>query len=149
MGKKIYGRVVDEQNAPVEFATVFVSDINGKPTSTAKNTTTNDKGTFSLDNLNDSDYVTIRYVGLTPKTLQVKNAINVPVPMIGNSLPTLLFKMTPDESVASLQEVVVTSKYTPKKESHLCRNCIIAGGFLLLLVGVTLVVINTPKFSKA
>jgi hypothetical protein len=105
MAKKIFGRVIDNENKAVEFATVFVSDANGKPIGNVA-TTTNDKGQFSFNSLNDSDFLTARLVGLEPKTVSVKNAINVPSPL-GN-MPTVAIKMNPSAG-ANLQEVVVTA----------------------------------------
>ena len=166
MAKKIFGRVLDNENKAVEFATVFVSDSNGKPIGNVA-TNTDDKGRFVFNSLNDADHVTARRVGLKPTTVSVSRAVNVPSPL-GN-MPTLAIKMNPSEGV-NLEEVVVTAtkpqppkpqdtkpktekpkedkpkeekpkEEEPKKEMNkgLKIGLIVGGGLLLLvIVGVIL-----------
>lgn len=113
MAKKIFGRVLDNENKAVEFATVFVSDSNGKPIGNVA-TNTDDKGRFVFNSLNDTDHVTAQRVGLKPTTVSVTRAVNVPSPL-GN-MPTLAIKMNPS-SGANLEEVVITAtKPQPPKQ---------------------------------
>lgn len=113
MGKRIYGRVVNDKNEAVEFAVVFLSDSKGKPIGNV-NTQADDKGRFVFNSLNDTDFLTSQMVGLKPTTISVKKAINIPSPM--GDMPTLAIKMPPSEGV-NLGEIVVTAKKAePKKE---------------------------------
>jgi len=113
MAKKIYGRVVNEKNEGVEYANVVLTDSKGKQVGNV-GTTTDDKGRFVFNSLNDTDFLTAVMVGLKPTTVSVKSAINIPSPT-GN-MPTLAIKMPPSEGT-NLQEVVVTApKIEPKKQ---------------------------------
>jgi hypothetical protein len=113
MGKKIYGRVVNDKNEAVEFAVVFLSDSKGKPIGNV-NTQTDTKGRFVFNSLNDTDFLTSQMVGLKPTTISVKKAINIPSPM--GDMPTLAIKMLPSEGT-NLDEVVITAtKPDPKKD---------------------------------
>jgi hypothetical protein len=158
MGKKVFGRVVDNENKAVEFAVVYVSDSNGKPIGNV-NTTTDDKGRFVFNSLNDSDFLTSRLVGLEPKTVSVKSAINVPSPI--GDMPTLAMKMNPSAG-ANLQEVVVKPKddkpqdTTPKDDkpkeeepkkgmSKGLKIGLIIGGGLLLLIIVGVIIKQSTK----
>ena len=163
MGKKVFGRVVDNENKGVEFAVVYVSDANGKPIGNV-NTTTDDKGRFVFNSLNDSDFLTSRLVGLEPKTVSVKSAINVPSPI--GDMPTLAMKMNPSTG-ANLQEVVVKPKddkpqdttpkdTTPKDDkpkeeepkkgmSKSLKIGLIVGGGLLLLIIVGVIIKQSTK----
>ena len=163
MGKKVFGRVVDNENKGVEFAVVYVSDANGKPIGNV-NTTTDDKGRFVFNSLNDSDFLTSRLVGLEPKTVSVKSAINVPSPI--GDMPTLAMKMNPSAG-ANLQEVVVKPKddkpqdttpkdTTPKDDkpkeeepkkgmSKGLKIGLIVGGGLLLLIIVGVIIKQSTK----
>jgi len=113
MGKRIYGRVVNDKNEAVEFAAVYLSDSKGNPIGNV-NTQTDTKGRFVFNSLNDTDFLTSQMVGLKPTTISVKNAINIPSPM--GDMPTLAIKMPPNKD-ANLDEVVVTTnKPKPKKD---------------------------------
>jgi outer membrane biosynthesis protein TonB len=113
MGKRIYGRVVNDKNEAVEFAVVFLSDSKGKPIGNV-NTQTDTKGRFVFNSLKDTDFLTSQMVGLKPTTISVKKAINIPSPM--GDMPTLAIKMPPSDG-ANLDEIVVTAtKPDPKKD---------------------------------
>jgi hypothetical protein len=166
MAKKIFGRVVNDKNEAVEFATVFLSDANGKPIGNVA-TNTDDKGRFVFNSLNDTDYVTAQMVGLKPTTVSVKSAVNIPS-TLGN-MPTLAIKMPPSEGV-NLQEVVVTAtkpqatkpqpekpkpeepkKEEPKKEepkkgmSNGLKIGLIVGGGVLLLIIIGVIIHQSTK----
>jgi hypothetical protein len=145
--KTVYGRVVDEDNKPIEFATVFLSDSNGKPIQPSKNTTTDSNGRFKLDNLNDTDYITMSYVGLSNKTVSVKDAINLP-DAFGNAIPTILAKMVTDPAV-DLAEVTVTApKINPTPKTKTPVKVVKKDNTkdLLILLGV-LVVLGTGVYA--
>ena len=76
MGKRIYGRVVNDKNEAVEFAVVYLSDSKGKPIGNV-NTQTDTKGRFVFNSLKDTDFLTSQMVGLKPTTISVKKAINI------------------------------------------------------------------------
>ena len=168
MAKKIFGRVVNDKNEAVEFATVFLSDANGKPIGNVA-TNTDDKGRFVFNSLNDTDYVTGQMVGLKPTTVSVKSAVNIPS-TLGN-MPTLAIKMPTSEGV-NLQEVVVKpreddpkppkpqpekpkpeepKKEEPKKEepkkgmSNGLKIGLIVGGGVLLLIIIGVIIHQSTK----
>lgn len=129
----IFGQVTDQSNVPMEFATVFVSDAKGKPLQPNRSTTTDTKGMYKLDNVSDSDFVTVRYVGMNPTTVSAKKVIRMPLlNSIGNDpiyMPTLNIKMSQSEANTLAAVEVVADK--PKPKSNLLRNGLIAGGLLL------------------
>ncbi len=136
MAKKIFGRVIDNSNKAVEFGVVYVSDVNGKPIGNI-NTTTDDKGNFLLNSVNDTDYITSKMVGLKPTTISVKDAKN-----IGGGIFGLTIKMNQSEGV-NLQEVVVKPKpeEPPKKGmSKALKMGLIIGGSVLALIIVAVLV---------
>jgi hypothetical protein len=174
MAKKVYGRVVDNANKAVEFAVVFVSDVNGKPIGNVS-TYTDDKGRFVFNSLNDTDYITSNQVGLKPKTASVKDAVNVQS-LLG-AMPTLFLKMEPSAGV-NLDEIIVKpeedepkppkkdevkppkkdevkppKKDEPKKQEPLPKKGmsknlkigLIVGGSLLLLIIVGVIIYKSNK----
>jgi hypothetical protein len=166
MAKKVYGRVVDNANKAVEFAVVFVSDVNGKPIGNVS-TYTDDKGRFVFNSLNDTDYITSNQVGLKPKTASVKDAVNVQS-LLG-AMPTLFLKMEPSAGV-NLDEIIVKPKEDepkppkkdevkppkkdePKKQEPLPKKGmsknlkigLIVGGSLLLLIIVGVIIYKSNK----
>ena len=151
----IYGIVKDENNAPVEFATVFSSDSKGVITFLNKKsatTTTDDKGRFKLDNY-VSDYVSVTRVGLKKANVPISSATKIPSPM--GDLPTLFIKMTSDKSV-NLDEVVVKPKddkpntSEPIKATKDIKRYIpfIIGGIVVLGVIIFFIVNDKNKKQK-
>jgi hypothetical protein len=164
MAKKIYGFVKNEINQPVEFAVVYTSDKNGKPVG-GKSTQSDEKGRFSIDAINDSDFLTASMTGLKPSTVKASSAINVPSTI--GVMPTVLIKMNPSE-FASLPEVKVTPKETtsnptkpkqvafakpneqqakeePKKEMNKYLKYSLIGGGILLAIIITVAVAKKIK----
>ena len=165
---KIFG-LVTENNKPVEFATVFRSDANGKPIGNLA-TTGDDKGRWQLDGLLPTDYVTARMVGLEPSTISVSNAVNIPDTITG--IPMTMLNIPMKQSASStLNEVVVTAEKpkstpkstptpkttpkqtptpTPPKEgmSKALKIGLIVGGSLLLLIIVGVIIHQSTKDKK-
>lgn len=79
MSYSIQGKVVADLDLkkPIEFALVYTSDKTGKPVTPSKNTQTDDKGFWKLNDLNDTDFITIRNLGYKMKTFSAKDVPNV------------------------------------------------------------------------
>lgn len=56
------GKILDDQNMPLEGANVYLQD------NTSKGTVTNTAGTFALPDLNPSDIVVLSYIGFESQT---------------------------------------------------------------------------------
>lgn len=111
MAKTIGGVVTRIDGSPVEFGTIYISDNKGKKTGADK--LTDDKGRFTLLSNNDNEFITAKLVGLIPKTISVKEAVNIPTPS-GGIMPMVKIKMEMDKN-ATLPEVLVTTN-DPKKD---------------------------------
>jgi hypothetical protein len=111
MAKTIGGVVTRIDGSPVEFGTIYISDNKGKQTGAVKQTDV--KGRFTLLSNNDNEFITAKLVGLLPKTISVKQAVNIPLPS-GGVMPMLNIKMEMDKN-ATLPKVVVTTN-DPKKD---------------------------------
>ena len=111
MAKTIGGVVTRIDGSPVEFGTIYISDNKGKQTGAVKQTDV--KGRFTLLSNNDNEYITAKLVGLLPKTISVKEAVNIPTPS-GGIMPMVKIKMEMDKN-ATLPEVLVTTN-DPKKD---------------------------------
>lgn len=96
------GKILDDQNIPLEGANVYVED------NTSKGTVSNTAGAFALPDLNPSDIVVISYIGFEPQTYR---ADSIP--------PTIALQ----PNVEILPGVVIT----PKQK----KNLQIAGWALL------------------
>jgi hypothetical protein len=69
------GTLLDSKsNIPMEFGAVQVTDSKGKPIGN-NGTTTDDKGKYSLKNVNPTDFITTSYIGYAPKTVPANSAI--------------------------------------------------------------------------
>ena len=159
---KIFGLVTDEQKKPVEFATVFKSDANGKPIGNVA-TTGDDKGRWTLDGLLPTDFVTARMVGLEPKTMSVSSAVKIPDMVTGIPMTVLNIPMKQSASNV-LQEVVVTAEKpkptttatpppppppppAPKGMSKALKIALIVGG-ILLVGGIVIYAVYDSKKGK-
>ena len=111
MAKTIEGVVTRIDGSPVEFGTIYISDNKGKQTGDVKQTDV--KGRFTLLSNNDNEFITAKLVGLLPKTISVKEAVNIPT-LSGDIIPMVKIKMEMDKN-ATLPEVVVTTN-DPKKD---------------------------------
>ena len=111
MAKTIEGVVTRIDGSPVEFGTIYISDNKGKQTGAVKQTDV--KGRFTLLSNNDNEFITAKLVGLLPKTISVKEAVNIPT-LSGDIIPMVKIKMEMDKN-ATLPEVVVTTN-DPKKD---------------------------------
>lgn len=152
----IFGTIIDESKKPVEFATVFRSDANGKPVGNL-GTTTDDKGRWTLKGLVPTDFITARMVGLEPNTVSVSKAVSIPNVITGIPMTFLNIQMKPSAS-SSLPEITVTAQAPkptkseqpkPSKEkegmSKGLKIGLIVGGVLALFGIVVLIVKNKNK----
>ena len=140
----VFGKVVDADGTPVEFATVFVSDSKGSPVTPNRNTSTDTKGSYKLEGVKESDFISVRYVGLNPITIAASKVIKVPLLMIGSAtsyIPTLNISMKQSDS-NTLGTVEVIAKKVEK--SNALRNVLIVSGVLL---GVALVIYGVKHQS--
>ena len=92
------GTLLDSKsNIPMEFGAVQVTDSKGKPIGN-NGTTTDDKGKYSLKNVNPTDFITTSYIGYAPKTVPANSAIlkeggignlDIKIDQTGVTLPTI------------------------------------------------------------
>ena len=138
----VSGQLVDKDKKPVEFAIVYTSDSSGKPISGSKNATTDDKGRWVLNGVNDSDYITGSSVGFNKKIISAKSI--VPVNLGG--IPVRTIQMTlPEDTKTVLTEVPVESKKVTIKPNYTGRYIMIAGAGLLLLTGAMFIMAKNKK----
>jgi hypothetical protein len=143
----LVGKLVDNNNAPVEFGAVYTSDANGKPLPTTKNTQTDDQGRWKLNGINDTDFITARMVGFKQKTVPAKSAIILPS-MISGILPShnLVIKMTQDEA-ATLSEVPVEASSITTNSKNVGKYIAIGAASILAITIIAATVsalIKTP-----
>lgn len=130
----ILGKITDSNGSPIEFATVYVSDSKGSPVVPNRNTSTDANGNYKLVNVNESDYITARQVGLTPTTIAANKMVKVPVinPLGGSSISVPTLNITLKQNVeSSLPEIEVTANKV--KKNNTLRNIFIVGSLLALL----------------
>jgi hypothetical protein len=113
MSYSIQGKVIDTDKNPIQFAVVYTSDASGKPVTPSKNTQTDDKGFWKLNDLNDTDIITIRNVGYKMKTFSAKNVPNV---SLNEFMPTQRSVVTTLQYDVNLEEVKIEAEKIPKKE---------------------------------
>lgn len=136
MAKTIGGVLTRIDGSPVEYGIVYISDDKGNKTGADK--LTDDKGRFTLSSNNDNEFITAKLVGLIPKTISVKEAVNIPTPS-GGIMPMVKIKMEMDKS-ATLPEVLVTTNDPKKDETkkemnkNLKIGLFIGGGILILVI---------------
>lgn len=133
--KTVFGRVVDEQNQPVQFAIAYVSNNTGLPTSSSRTAQADDNGRFKIENVNDDEFISVKYTGLIPQTKAVTSAIDFPAGDTGLVMPTLLYKMSTDPK-AQLNEVVIKANKKRKLST---------GGWALIITSVVLIAVVAFK----
>lgn len=149
MGYTVTGNVIDKDKQSVPFALVFKSDKNGVVITPSNNTTTDIDGNWKLDNLNDTDNITVRVVGLTPKTFTAKS---VPLKTVGGVQKKVAQTTLMPSIGTSLGEVEVfvpkeTPKELPQTEPKKPNYAIyvLIGGVALLLFGGAIALISKNK----
>ena len=114
MSYSIQGKVIDTDKNPIPFAVVYTSDASGKAVTPSKNTQTDDKGFWKLNDLNDTDIITIRNVGYKMKTFSAKNVPNF---SLNEFMPPQRSVVTTLPNDFNTEEVqIVAEKVIPKKE---------------------------------
>jgi hypothetical protein len=114
MSYSIQGKVIDTDKNPIPFALVYTSDASGKPVTPSKNTLTDDKGFWKLNDLNDTDFITIRNLGYKMKTFSAKNVPNVSLNEFMPPQRSVVTTLQPDD--LNLEEVKIEAEKIPKKE---------------------------------
>lgn len=140
MGYSISGQLVDSSNKPIEFATIYTSDSSGKPLIGSKNTQSDEKGRWSLNGVEDSDYITITMVGYNKNIFPAKSV--VPVDISGVGMPIRIIKKTLKEDVQTmLADVPIVSKRVIYKEKKTGKYIAIAS-LGLLLISASVILLN-------
>lgn len=138
MGYKVMGQLVDTSNKPIEFATIYTSDSSGKPLSGSKNTQSDEKGKWSLNGVEDSNYITITMVGYNKNIFPAKSVI--PIDISGVGMPIRIIKKTLKEDAQTiLADVPIVSKRVIKKEKKLGKYiAIVSLGVVLISASILL-----------
>jgi hypothetical protein len=105
----LIGKIVDTDNKPIEFGSIYTSDSKGNPTSRVKSTTSDDKGRWKLEGINDTDFITAQFVGFDKKTISAKSNIKVPIPFSNAFFRNLIIKLPLSKS-GNLSEVEVIAQ---------------------------------------
>jgi hypothetical protein len=116
MSYSIQGKVIDTDKNPIPFALVYTSDASGKPVTPSKNTQTDDKGFWKLNDLKDTDLISVRNLGYKIKTFSAKNVPNVSFNQFMPPQRSVVTTLQPDEALNLQEVVVVADKVIPKKE---------------------------------
>jgi hypothetical protein len=116
MSYSIQGKVIDADKNPIPFALVYTSDASGKPVTPSKNTQTDDKGFWKLNDLKDTDLISVRNLGYKIKTFSAKNVPNVSFNQFMPPQRSVVTTLQPDEALNLQEVVVVADKVIPKKE---------------------------------
>lgn len=116
MSYLIQGKVIDADKNPIPFALVYTSDASGKPVTPSKNTQTDDKGFWKLNDLKDTDLISVRNLGYKIKTFSAKNVPNVSFSQFMPPQRSVVTTLQPDESLNLQEVVVVADRVIPKKE---------------------------------
>jgi hypothetical protein len=137
MAYTLIGKIIDSENNPIEFGSIYTSDSKGNPTSRVKSTTADDKGRWKLEGINDTDFITGQFVGFDKKTVSAKSNVKIPIPFSNAFSRNLIIKLPLSKS-GSLSEVEVTvtePKIATKKPMALGKYVAI-GSSVLVLIGV-------------
>lgn len=150
MAYTITGNVIDSDKQAIPFVLVYTSDKDGKPSITSKNTQTDDKGNWSLDNLSDNDFITIRGLGYKLKTFSAKSIIPVVFPMlIGSGQMRMVQSKLDNDISTNLAEIVVEAKKVIKPSKKINYGLyIFIGGLFLLATGVALNYMGKNKLKN-
>lgn len=116
MSYLIQGKVIDADKNPIPFALVYTSDASGKPVTPSKNTQTDDKGFWKLNDLKDTDLISVRNLGYKIKTFSAKSVPNFSLNEFMPPQRSVVTTLQPDEALNLQEVVVVADKVIPKKE---------------------------------
>lgn len=148
MSYSIQGKVVADLDLkkPIEFALVYTSDKTGKPVTPSKNTQTDDKGFWKLNDLNDTDFITIRNLGYKMKTFSAKDVPNV---SLSDFLPpqrNILTALKYDDAL-NLDEVKIEADRVIPKKEEAKKDVVIPNkknyGLYVLIAGIAGVLLIT------
>lgn len=140
MAYTVLGRLVDDDNKPLEFATVYISDANGKPKANGGSTNTDEKGRWKLNKVSDNDYITSTYVGFKKKTISAKSIIPIPNIITGVPEKMIQIKLTSDVQT-KLPDINIESTKVTKSEQKIGKY-IMYGGIGLAVLSLGLIIIN-------
>jgi hypothetical protein len=141
MAYTLIGKIIDTDNNPIEFGSIYTSDSKGNPTSRVKSTTADDKGRWKLEGINDTDFITGQFVGFDKKTVSAKSNVKIPIPFSNAFSRNLIIKLPLSKS-GSLSEVEVTviePKIATKKPMALGKYVAIGAGVLVLIGVIALI----------
>ncbi len=144
MAYTVLGKVIDSDKNPIP-AIVYKSDAKANPITPSKSTQAGEDGSWKLEGINDTDYITVRMLGLTPKTFLAKSVPSIPIMGTNMSARMIQTTLTPSEG-AVLKEIEVSSpKYIKPKEKPNYAKWILIGGLVLIAVGATAYLLNSQK----
>ena len=109
MAYTLIGKIIDTDNSPIEFGSIYTSDSKGNPTSRVKSTTADDKGRWKLEGINDTDFITGQFVGFDKKTVSAKSNVKIPIPFSNAFSRNLIIKLPLSKS-GNLSEVEVIAQ---------------------------------------
>lgn len=141
MAYTLIGKIIDTDNNPIEFGSIYTSDSKGNPLKSIKSTTADDKGRWKLEGINDTDFITGQFVGFDKKTVSAKSNVKIPIPFSNAFSRNLIIKLPLSKS-GSLSEVEVTvtePKIATKKPMALGKYVAIGAGALVLIGVIALI----------
>lgn len=141
MAYTLIGKIIDTDNNPIEFGSIYTSDSKGNPLKSIKSTTADDKGRWKLEGINDTDFITGQFVGFDKKTVSAKSNVKIPIPFSNAFSRNLIIKLPLSKS-GSLSEVEVTviePKIATKKPMALGKYVAIGAGVLVLIGVIALI----------
>lgn len=137
MAYTLIGKIVDNDNNPIEFGSIYTSDSKGNPTSRVKSTAADDKGRWKLEGINDTDFITGQFVGFDKKTVSAKSNVKIPIPFSNAFSRNLIIKLPLSKSGSlSEVEVTVTEPKIAKKKPMALGKYVAIGAGVLVLIGV-------------
>lgn len=147
MAYTILGKIIDSDKNPIP-AIVYKSDSKGNVVGTSpKSTQSSEKGEWKLDGINDTDYITVRMLGFTPKTFLAKSVPSIPIMGTNMSARMIQTELKPSEG-AVLKEVEVSSpKYVKPDPKPNYAKWILVGGLILIAVGATAYYLNNKNIK--
>ena len=141
MAYTLIGKIIDTDNNPIEFGSIYTSDSKGNPLKSIKSTTADDKGSWKLEGINDTDFITGQFVGFDKKTISAKSNVKIPIPFSNAFFRNLIIKLPLSKS-GNLSEVEVTvtePKIATKKPMALGKYVAIGAGVLVLIGVIALI----------
>lgn len=124
---EIRGRIVDENNVPLEKALLYVTDRKGNRLKPLRGTQTDVNGEFVLS-AGPDEFVTVTYITYKPRTFRVGDYY------LGPS-DRKIFPLTPKESITDVVEIIAKAPEYVEKKPWVLPLVI---GILIILFGLVI-----------